>query len=56
MPNRTPSKRSEIRARNRRTDSRQRNVAILIVAAFALVVAFLLIWPNIRPVGDVKMP
>ena len=56
MPNRTPSKRSEIRTRNRRTETQQRTVAIVLVVAFALVIAFLLIWPSIRPVGEVVMP
>lgn len=55
MP-KTSSKRSEIRARNRRSESQQRILVITLIAAFALTVAFLIIWPSIRPVGDIVMP
>ena len=55
MP-KTSSKRSEIRARNRRSESQQRILVITLIAAFALTVAFLIIWPSIRPVGEIVMP
>ena len=55
MP-KTSSKRSEIRARNRRSESQQRILVITLIAALALTVAFLIIWPSIRPVGDIVMP
>jgi protein-disulfide isomerase len=56
MTNRSSSKRAEIRARNRRSEMQKRNLVIALVVLFALVIAFLLIWPNIRPVGDITMP
>jgi len=56
MTNRSSSKRAEIRARNRRSEKQKRNFVIGLVVIFALVIAFLLIWPNIRPVGEITMP
>lgn len=50
MNRRQGSKREEIRSRNRQSASRTRFIAIGIVALFALFIAFLLIWPSIRPI------
>lgn len=56
MNKRSSSKREEVRSRNRRSEARMRALTIILVGVFALFVAFLLIWPSIRPVGEVTMP
>jgi protein-disulfide isomerase len=50
------SKRAEIRERRKRERRRQRTIIILVVVAAALVVTALLIWPNIKPIGEVSIP
>ena len=48
-----PSKRQAIRAQRARRQKQQRLLTILIVAGVALVIAGLLIYPNLRPVGEI---
>ncbi len=50
------SKRAAFRERRRRERKRRNLILISIVAGIALVVAALLILPNLRPVGDVVVP
>jgi protein-disulfide isomerase len=50
------SKRAEIRERRKRERLRQRTIIILVVVAAALVVTALLIWPNVKPIGEVSVP
>ena len=48
-----PSKRQAIRAQRARRQKQQRLLTILIVAGVALVIAGLLIYPNLRPAGEI---
>jgi protein-disulfide isomerase len=50
------SKRAEIRERRKRERRRQRTIVILVVVGAALIVTALLIWPNIKPIGEVSIP
>ncbi len=50
------SKRAAFRERRRRERRRRNLIMLSIVAGIALVVAALLILPNLRPVGDVVVP
>jgi protein-disulfide isomerase len=56
MPSHVPSKRAEIRAKNRQKEITQRNLVIALVALFAIVVTFLIVWPKLKPVGEIVMP
>src|SRR5512138_383830 len=50
------SKRQAVREERARKQRQQRLVVILIVAAVALVIAGLLIYPNLKPVGEIVKP
>ena len=48
-----PSKRQEFREKRRRAEQRNRMITIGVVTFIALVVAFFLIYPQIKPVAGV---
>jgi protein-disulfide isomerase len=50
------SKRARIREKRRLERRRRRIITIGIVAAAAILIAGLLIWPNLAPVGDINQP
>ncbi|MEA4907957.1 MAG: thioredoxin domain-containing protein [Chloroflexi bacterium] len=49
-------KREDIRLKRQRAQNRQRITIIAIIAGFALLIAAVLIWPSLQPVGDIATP
>jgi protein-disulfide isomerase len=50
------SHREMIREQHRRREKRERLIIIGVVVIVALVITFLLVWPNIQPVGNIVVP
>ncbi len=50
----TPSKRQIIREQRMKRQQQQRLLTILVIVVAAVVIAGLLIWPSLRPVGEIK--
>lgn len=50
------SKRAQIREKRRKARQRQRLITILLISGGALILAAILIWPNIRPIGEFVLP
>jgi protein-disulfide isomerase len=50
------SKRAQIREKRRKARQRQRLITILVISGGALILAAILIWPNIRPIGEFVIP
>jgi protein-disulfide isomerase len=50
------SKRQEMREKRRRQEITNRIIAIVAISLGALLLAFLFIWPNLKPVGDIIVP
>jgi protein-disulfide isomerase len=50
------SKRAQIREKRRKARQRQRLITILVISGAALIVAAILIWPSIRPIGEFVIP
>lgn len=50
------SKREELRKKRQRATRRQQLTLIGVVAVAALVVAGILIWPNLAPLGEIVIP
>jgi protein-disulfide isomerase len=50
------SKRAEIRARRDQRRRQQTLITIIVIIGAALVITALLIWPSIKPIGDIVQP
>jgi protein-disulfide isomerase len=50
------SKRSKIREKRRKARQRQRLITILVISGAALVLTAILIWPSVRPIGEIVIP
>lgn len=56
MSNKEMSKRQIRKEQMRRKEKQSRLISILLITAGAVFVAFLIIWPNVQPVGEVVTP
>ena len=50
------NKRQEVRSKRRQTESRQRLYTIIIIIAGALLIVGVLIYPNLKPIGNITTP